>query len=253
MVVPARRSFRSAVLLPTALILLLGLSGRPQSREPRLPLEEIVRHVAEKESEYAAAHAHYQYRLSVKVQEVDEDGGVVGEFEQTGAVLGPAGRRRLQLAGNPHVDLRHLDIRQVALSDLEFVPLFVLSPDEIPKYNITYVSQERVDEINTYLFRLEPNEVPRYPHTLFEGIVWVDADKLDIVRALGRLVPSRDTGAFNGYFRRLELYRQPVDDYLFTTFIRGDDVISARQPPTRARLILRFSDYQRADDSTPSP
>jgi hypothetical protein len=251
MVVPARGPFRSAVLFPIALVLLLGLSGLPQSQEPKLPLDDIVRHFAEKESVYAAAHAHYHYHLNVKVQEIDEDGSVVGEFEEAGEVVGAGGHRRLQLTGNPHVDLHYLDIRQVDLTDLEFVPLFILSPDEISKYKITYVSQERVDEVNTYLFRLEPNEVPRFPETLFEGIVWVDAHKLDVVRALGRLVPTRDTGVFNGYFRRLELYRQPVDDYLFTTFIRADDVISVRERPTRARLILRFSDYQRADEPAP--
>lgn len=245
---------RLPVLLPALLLLLSDLGFAWQRSQPKLPLEEIVQHFAEKEEEYAAAHARYHYRLRVKVQELDEEGDVLGEFEQVGNVGGAAGRRRLQLTGNPQVDLRYLDVRRVELEDLEFVPLFVLSVEDIPKYEITYVARERVGEVDTYVFRLEPKEMPRYPDTLFEGIVYVDADKLDIVRALGRLLPKREQGVFQGKFsRHLELYRQPVDDYLFTTYISAEDVISVRGGTMRVRLILRFTDHQRADEPTAGP
>lgn len=247
-----RRSYPPFLLGLSLLVSLATSSLSSQAPGPKQPLEEIVKHFAEKEKEYAAAHAQYSYKLNVKVQEIDEAGDVVGEFEETGEVTGPATRRRLQLTGNPRTDLRTLSIPRVELTDLEFVPLFILAPEDIPKYDITYLSQERVDEVNTYLFRLQPKEVPRGNDNLFEGIVWVDASKFDIVRALGRLLPQRERGVFNGYFRRLELFREPVDDYLFTTYIRADDVVSVREPPTRARLILRFSDHMRSNEATPA-
>jgi hypothetical protein len=254
MVVLIGSSVRFLILLPAILLLFSAPGLARQGRQPKLPLEEIVQHFAEKEEEYAGAHSRYTYRLRVKVQEIDEEGDVVGEFEQVANVAGAGGRRRLQLTGNPSVDLRHLDVRRVELEDLEFVPLFILSVEDIPKYDITYLARERVGEVDTYVFRLEPKEIPRYPDTLFEGIVYVDADKLDIVRALGRLLPKRDQGVFKGYFsRHLELYRQPVDDYLFTTYISAEDVISARQGTTRVRLILRFSDHQSTGEATAGP
>jgi len=254
MTVFIRPTARFLPLLPVFLLLFSAAGDARQGSSPKLPLEEIVQHFAEKEEEYAAAHARYHYRLQVKVQEISEEGGVLGEFVQLAEVVGAGGRRRLQLVGNPQADLQYLDVRRVELEDLEFVPLFVLSVEDIPKYDITYLARERVGEVDTYLFRLEPKEIPRYPETLFEGIVYVDADKLDIVRALGRLLPKRDQGALKGYFHRhLELYREPVDGYLFTTYISAEDVIEARGQATRARLILRFSDHQRADEAAAVP
>lgn len=241
-------------MLAAALLLLAGRAAAPQSQQPSQPLDEIVRHFAEKEEEYATAHALYRYQLSVKIQEIGEDSRVVGEFEQVADVdFGPGGRRRASLQGNPHADLRHLGVTRVELTDLEFVPLFILAPEDIPDYEITFLSRERLDEVNTYVFRLAPRGVPRLPDRFFEGIVWVDAEKLDIVRALGRALPVQDQGALNGYFRRLEVFREPVDDYLFPTYIRADDVISTGQQPVRARLILRFSQHEKVRDSAPAP
>jgi hypothetical protein len=241
-------------LLPIVFLLLAGGAVAPQSQQPSQPLDEIVRHFAEKEEEYATAHALYRYQLSVKIQEIGEGSRVVGEFEQVADVdFGPGGRRRARLQGNPRSDLRHLGVTRVELTDLEFVPLFILAPEEIPDYDITFLSRERLDEVNTYVFRLAPRGVPRLPERFFEGIVWVDADKLDIVRALGRVLPAQDQGALNGYFRRLEIFREPVDDYLFPTYIRADDVISAGPSPTRARLILRFNQHEKVRESAPAP
>ena len=241
-------------MLPAIFLLLAGGAAAPQSQQPSQPLEEIAQHFAEKEQEYARVHALYRYQLSVKIQEIGDDNRVVGEFEQVSDVdFDPGGRRRATLQGNPRTALRYLGVTRVELSDLEFVPLFILAPDEIPNYDITYLTRERVDEVNTYVFRLAPRGVPRPTERFFEGIVYVDAEKLDIVRALGRALPVQNRGAFNGYFRRLEIFREPVDDYLFPTYVRADDVISAGQKPVRARLILRFSKHEKVRDSAPAP
>ena len=247
-----RRTRRLAILVP--LLLLLNSSpAEPQSRAPTQPLEEIVRRFAAKESEYAGAHSLYRYRLTVRVQELGEENRVLGEFEQVGDVdFDPSGRRRMRLVENPRTDLLYLSIPRVELSDLEFIPLFVAPPDDIPKYDITYVDRERVGEVDTYLFRLQPKEVVRLPEELFEGVVDVDAEHLDVVRALGKLLPVRGGGVFGDYFKTVELFREPVDAYLFTTFVRADDIISARGETVRVRLTLRFSNYERIREPAPA-
>jgi hypothetical protein len=227
-------------------LLLLSPPAAPQGEAPKQPLDEVVRHFAEKEVEYATAHRLYDYELSVRVQEVDGQGGVVGEFEQIGQVyLDPSGRRRMRLEGNPRIDLTKLDIARLELGELEFIPLFIdLSPQELEKYEITYLTSERVDEVDTFLFRLQPRPV-RPGELLFEGIVWVDARKLDIVRLHGRWLPVKATGALKEYFRRVEVFREPVDDYLFPTFARADDVLEVRDFPLNARLVVRFRNHQK--------
>jgi len=236
-------------LLAALLALLLltgGATAAPQTRAPQQPLEEIVKKFAEKENAYAGAHGLYSYRLTVRVQELGEGNRVLGEFEQVGEVdFDPSGRRRMSLLENPRTDLLNLSIPRVELTDLEFLPLFVMRPEDVPKYDITYLARERVDEVDTYLFRLQPKEVVRLPEELFEGIVYVDAEQLDVVRAHGKLLPVRGGGVFGDYFKTLELYREPVEGHLFTTFVRADDVISARGETVRARLTLRFSNHVR--------
>lgn len=226
----------------------------PPPEQPSLPLEEILRHVAEKEDEYARAHALYRYRLSVKIQEIGEDENVVGEFEQTSDVgFDPSGRRLAKLVGNPRADLVHLGVTRVELDDLEFIPLFILSPEDIPNYDVTYITSERLDEVDTYLLRLEPKHEPHGTERFFEGLIWVDAHKLDIVRAHGRLKGAPTGGALKGYFRRVEIFREPVDDYLFPTYVRAEDVITVDQKPVRARLLVRFTDHKRVREPAPAP
>jgi hypothetical protein len=48
------------------------------------------------------------------------------------------------------------------------------------------------------------------------------------------------------FFQRVEVYREPVDAYLFPTFVQGDDILSVLDETLRARIILRFSDHKRA-------
>ncbi len=228
----------------------LAGAAAPQG-PPGQPLEEIVRRFAQKEAEYARAHASYRYRLSVRVQELAPDDTVLGEFEQKLEVgFDRSGRRTARPLENPHVDLAYLKLASVGLEDLAFIPLFILSPEEIPDYEITYLTSERVDEVDTYLFRLKPNRPVRPNERFFEGIVWVDAEKLDIVRAHGRALPARSAGAFGAYFRRVEVFREPVDDYLFPTYVRSLDVLQARGQRIDARLVVRFTDHERVRPGT---
>ena len=249
-----RLTFSFLSLLSLGLVLLVASAARPQGKQPTQPLDEIVRHFAEKEDEYAAAHGRYNYELSIRVQELSEDGETLGEFTQSSAVdLDPSGRRRQRLLENPHNDLTKLEISRIELDELNFIPLFILTPEQIPEYNVTYLTTERLDEVDTYLFHLEPNHPAHANDRLFEGIVWVDARKLDIVRAHGRVLPARPSGALKEYFRRVEVFREPVDGNLFPTYVRADDVLSVRDVPLKARLVVRFRNHTRASNPAPSP
>ncbi len=229
--------------------------GAPQGEQPKQPLDEVVRHFAEKEVEYATAHRLYDYELSVRVQEVDSAGNVVGEFEQVGQVyLDPSDRRRMRLEENPRIDLTKLEISRLELGEFDFIPLFIdLSPEQLPNYDVTYLTTERLDEVDTFLFRLQPNRPVRPGETMFEGIVWVDAHKLDIVRLHGRWLPVHSTGALKEYFRRVEVFREPVDGFLFPTYVRADDVLEVRDFPLNARLVVRFRNHKRRGGAASIP
>ena len=111
-------------------------------------------------------------------------------------------------------------------------------------YRFDYVGSEQLDEVNTFIFRATPSVVPR-DRVLFEGLLWVDAEKLDVVKLFGRTLPARRAGVLKDYFQRVEAYREPVDSYLFPIFIQGDDILRVGEETLRARLFLRFSDHKR--------
>jgi hypothetical protein len=230
-----------------ALLLAVAPAAAQQTDQPTRPLEEILQRAAEKESAYATAHALYAYRLVVKVQELDEASQVIGEYEQQSEVsFDPSGRRKQRLLGNPHNDLAYLKISRIELEDLEGLPLYILTPQQIPEYDVTYLGRERVGEVDTYLLRLAPKGVAHAGDRLFEGLIWVDARQLDIVRAFGRLLPPRTSNVFKGLFQRMDVYRQPVDDVLVPTYARSDDVIRALgEQAVNAKLIVRFADHER--------
>ena len=221
----------------------------PPAGLPR-PLEEIVRHFAEKELEYARAHAQYNYRLAIKIQEIDGEGTVRGEFREVlEASVSPTGQRIDRVVEGPVSSLQHLGIQKLELFDLSEVPLFTVSPEDLTLYRFDHVGSERIDEVDTFIFRATPTVQPR-DKTLFEGLLWVDAEKLDVVKTFGRSVPSRRGGVVKNFFPRVEVYREPVDAYLFPTFVQGDDILSVVDETLRARLILRFSDHKRAFSET---
>lgn len=237
--------------LLAGLSLTLAQEAPPPPPLPR-PAEEIIQHLAQKEAEYAQAHAQYAYRLSIKLQEIDGEGAVVGEFNEVlQASLSPTGRRIDRVVEGPRSSLQHLGVTRVELADLSDVPLFTVRPEDLSLYRFDYVGREQIDEVDTFLFKATPTSLPR-DRTLFEGLLWVDADKLDVVKAFGRSVPARRAGVLKSYFQRVEIYRQPVDDYLFTVFIQAEDVLSVVDQALRARMILRFTDHQRLSPATPS-
>lgn len=247
-----KNSLRLGLLVAAALCL-AATPAAPQRQEPGLPFDDIVRNFAEKEQDYARAHALYRYQMSVKLEELGEESAVLGEFEQTSEVdYDERGQRRARARENPRTDLLYMSVHRVDLQDMDFIPLFILAPSEISDYDIRYVTKERLDEVDTYVFRLTPRGVVRYPDRRFEGVVWVDAERLDIVRALGRSLPAQTGGVFGGYFQRMEIFREPVEGFMFPTFIRAEDTLAAREQSVRLRLTVRFTKHERVAPP-PSP
>ncbi len=60
---------------------------------------------------------------------------------------------------------------------------FVLTTEEIGKYDINYVGKEKLDEINCYKFSVKPKKLVK-GERYFEGDIWVDdqrsADREDL-------------------------------------------------------------------------
>src|SRR5579864_9316565 len=67
-----------------------------QQEQPPIPIDEIIRRFAEKEKQFKVARASYTYRQDVKVQELDGNDRVAGEFNQVSDILFDSKGKRME-------------------------------------------------------------------------------------------------------------------------------------------------------------
>src|SRR5262245_53528174 len=149
-------------IMPILLLLLVSVTaGFAQSTAtpdpPPIPVDEIIRKFAEREKEFKIARAAYTYRQDVKVQELDANDRVTGEFNQVSDIIfDSAGKRTEKIVRAPAVTLKRIGMTAQDLQDLREIQPFVLTSDDINKYNLKDAVKEKVDEINGYASDVSP-------------------------------------------------------------------------------------------------
>ena len=67
------------------------------------------------------------------------------------------------------------------------LPVFFLTSDQIANYDFLYAGQQKLDELNTYVFQVKPKQLSR-TQRLFQGVIFVDDHDLAIVETYGKFV-----------------------------------------------------------------
>lgn len=213
---------------------------------PPVPVEEIIRRFAENEQQIQRAREGYLYRQTVRIQEYDELGRAAGQFDLEGFLeTREDGQKVLRVAEQPVSTLRRLTLTPSDISALVQTPLFPLTPAELSRYEITYLGEQPLDELNTYVFRVQPALLDRQ-RPLFEGVIWVEDRDLAIVRMLGRYVTETDERKVAGLFAQHELYREYVGGFWFPTYLASTETQSSELGESRIRLVIRYLDYRPA-------
>ncbi|HXY26054.1 MAG TPA: hypothetical protein VEI73_15465 [Candidatus Acidoferrum sp.] len=223
---------------------------------PSLPEDEIIRRFTQKEDEYLATRTRYTYRKTIRVQEFGRDGKPAGEYD---LVLEPArdadGKLYEKVAERPKSTLVHFYLRSEDLEGLQRVPPFPLTTGQLPKYNLKYLGKEQVDEVDCYIFQVKPKAVERQK-AYFDGIVWVDAKYLEVVKTYGRWMT--DLGDMRTIpdlpFSLFETYRENVDGkYWFPSYSRSDanfDLKNGQQIPVR--IVIKWEDFKPLPAASPA-
>ncbi|MEX2261909.1 MAG: hypothetical protein WD696_08145 [Bryobacteraceae bacterium] len=206
--------------------------------------QEIITKFAAKEAEFAKARENYTYRQTVRILELDPSGGVRGKHEMVSDIIFSADRKRTEkVVRAPVSTLRNLQLTPEDEQDLRNVQPFVLTTEEIPKYDIRYLGKQKADEIPCYVFAVKPKKMEagqRY----FEGQIWVDDRDLQIVKTYGKGVGIIKKGSDN-QFPRFETYREQIDKkYWFPTYTRADDTLHFQSGPQKIRMIVKYEDYK---------
>jgi hypothetical protein len=238
----------SRVLLP---LFVSGLSIAQTEEAPLNPAppaglspQQIIEKFAAKEKEFNEVRDRYTWRQTVKVQTLDGD-TVDGEWQLiTDELFDDKGKRAQRVIYAPQSTLQRVTMSPNDFKDIENGFPFVLTTDELPLYNINYVGQQRVDELDTYVFDVAPKKIEKNKR-YYEGRIWVDNLDLQIVKLKGKNVPDI-RGKQEDLSPPFETYREQVDGkYWFPTYTRAEGVLQFKNAEVKIRQIIKYQNYKR--------
>ena len=158
--------------------------------------------------------------------------------------FGPNKKREEKVTYAPMVTLKNLILSPQDEQDLRSVQPFVLTSDDIGKYDIHYIGKEKVDEINCYKFTVKPKQLLK-GERYFDGDIWVDDRDLQIVKTYGKGVGQQKRGE-DQQFPRFETYREQIDGkYWFPTYTRADDTLQFKNMSQRVHMVVKYENYKR--------
>lgn len=210
-------------------------------------IQEIVRKFAAKESEFKKARELYNFQQTVKIQTLNSGNRVDGEYLMvTDVTFGRDNKRIEKVVYAPMSTLERISLSKEDLNDIAYLNPFVLTTEDLSKYEVRYLTHEKVDEVNAYVFFVKPKELigsERY----FEGQIWVDDQDLQIVKSRGRPVYNVTKKNQDQRFPQFETYREQIDGkYWFPTYTRAEDTLNFPNGDNiRVREIITFKNYRK--------
>lgn len=225
--------------------------------EPSTPPEEIIKKFEAKESVFREALNHYTYRRTVRVQTIDDDNKVDGEYYQVDDVIfAPNGKRTERVVFAPASSLQRISMSPADFADIQDRLPFVLTTEDAGQYNVKYIGKQKVDQVQCYVFEIAPKEMEKGKR-YFEGKVWVDADELQIVVTSGKNVPDDLRPGHEDLSTPFTTYREQVDgENWFPTYSKGDGVLhfaggkGYMSQDVHIRQTVKFTDYKQYGSTT---
>ena len=220
----------------------------PLSTEPpKLPPDQIIQKFADRELEFRKERGNYTYTQTVIVQTIDDYSGQAdGEYRLvTDVVFTPDGKRTEHDTFAPASTLQRIGLDQQDKEDLEHVQPFVLTTDELPKYDVKYAGQQQLDEINTYVFDVAPKKIEKNQR-YFQGRIWVDQEDLGIIKTYGKAVPDIKKKNSEHLYPRFETFRENIEGhYWFPTYTHADDTLQFSSGGIHMRMTVSYENYKR--------
>jgi hypothetical protein len=214
---------------------------------PKIPPDQIIQKFADRELEFKKERDNYTYTQTFVIQTIDEYSGQPdGEYRMTSDILfTPAGKRYEHVTDAPAPSLQRIIMSQQDFDDLEHVQPFVLTSDEVQKYDVKYVGQQQLDEINAYVFDVGPKKLEKNQR-YFQGRIWVDQTDFGIVKTDGKAVPDIKKHGQENVFPRFETFRENIEGhYWFPTYTHSEDTLQFSSGGVRIRMTVRYENYKR--------
>lgn len=213
---------------------------------PAIPVEQIIAKFSQHESEFRKERDNYTYSQSFVIQTIDFDGNPDGEYRMNSDIIfTPDGKRLEKVTYAPPDSLRRITMSKQDLDDLKSIQPFVLTVEDLPKYDVTYVGKQIVDELHTYVFDVAPKKMEK-DQRYFQGRVWVDDKDIQIVKSYGKAVPDILKKNNENIFPHFTTYRENITGpYWFPTYTHADDTLNFSSGGIHIRMTVKYSNYKK--------
>ncbi len=215
--------------------------------------QQIIEKFAAREAVFKEARENYTFRQTVKVDTLTEDTNRVdGEYQQvTDITFTPDGRREEHVVFAPQNTLERVMMSPTDFDEIEHRLPFILTTEDLPKYDVTYLGRQHVDDLDTYVFDAGPKTLEKGKH-YFKGKVWVDSQDFQIVLVNGTTVPQDTRRGHEDLQPPFTTYYEQVDgQYWFPTYTKAEGNLhfaaqnGALSQDVHLRSIVKYTDYKR--------
>lgn len=170
----------------------------PLTRDPEIAAQadDIIRQLALKQSEIAAALPRYTYTWEVHLKANNVIKRKTSEYRRIAEVFyDDHGRRveRVRLLEEPQEKRGMIRVRDKDLERMTRLQDMVIPAAKFSAHRFTYVGTEAFANQRQHVFDVAPRTRPdprRWDDSLFEGRLWIDARDFQITRARGKRVPD---------------------------------------------------------------
>jgi TonB family protein len=206
-------------------------------------VDDIIRKVTTKETQFRRALFSYAFKRDALVQEIGMGGQVIGEYHRVSEfTFDDSGNRYEKIAFFPMPTFAGMTPED--LEDLGGVNPYALEAAKLNQYNFKYVGKERIDELDLFVFDVAPKITPDPKKTkerFFLGRIWVDDHDFQIVKTKGKGIPETKVNKFPV----VETYREQIDGkFWFPTYsYADDDLVFDNGTDLRIRMRVKYTDY----------
>jgi hypothetical protein len=219
------------------------IPAEPHPGPPPVPEQVIIQRFTANEEAMKKVYETYNFTQSIRMDELTDPGG---KFSVTGEVYTrPDGQRYLRVTKQPESTLKlmHFSLEDVRV--IASMPEFPLTPDKVVNYDFKYAGQEKLDQLNTYIFQVKPKLLSR-KERYFQGVVWIDDQDFAIVKSYGKFVSEIEGNGTALPFTMFETYRENFQGkYWLPTYTRSDDYFKNDQnDELPLRLVIHSTDFK---------
>jgi len=239
---------RNVVFAMAACLIIAAIAPWPSHASQKESPSEILAAAAERGRALVAALRGYSYFAEVTIQTVSQADTITGKYYRFSRIsFDRDGGQQEKVIENTSTLPKDIYIGTEDANNLTRVYEFIVTPETLSIYEMSYVGREQIDELNTLVFDVRPKiKVPdsnKSRERYLKGRVWIDDRDLCVVKIVGEALPER-----RGHRTpKFETYFQNYDSFWFPAYTSAVDIIRTGDYFNPVVVNLRFTGYKKVN------